>query len=54
MVNMRGEAQEDVRPAKTIVVAPVKAGYQLNERIAVVGLSGLNEVLNGSNSDLYP
>lgn len=43
-------AMEDVRPAKTIVVAPVKAGYQLNERIAVVGLSGLNEILNGSNS----
>lgn len=38
-------AIEDVRPAKTIVVAPVKRGYQLNERISVIGLGELEEGL---------
>ena len=38
-------ALDDVRPAKTIVVAPVKEGYALNERIDVVGLADLGDVL---------
>ena len=38
-------AMDDVRPAKTIVVAPVKTGYAMNERISVVGLSELSGAL---------
>lgn len=38
-------AMEDVRPDKTLVVAPVKEGYPLNERIAVVNLSELPRAL---------
>lgn len=38
-------ALDDVQPTQAVVVAPVKDGYPLNERIAVVGLSGLAKVL---------
>lgn len=38
-------ALDDVRPAKAIVVAPVKEGYALNERIDVVGLAEIGKVL---------
>lgn len=38
-------ALDDVRPAKTFVVAPVREGYALNERIDVVGLADLGKVL---------
>lgn len=38
-------ALDDVRPAKTIVVAPVKEGYALNERIDVVGLAEIGKAL---------
>ena len=38
-------ALDDVRPAKTIVVAPVKEGYALNERIDVVGLAEMGKAL---------
>lgn len=34
-------ALDDVQPSKAIVVAPVQEGYPLNERVSVVGLSGL-------------
>lgn len=40
-------ALDDVRPTKAIVVAPVKAGYPLNDRISVVGLSELEEIFVG-------
>ena len=43
-------AMDDVQPAKTIVVAPVKKGYAMNERISVVGLSELGDALN----ELHP
>ena len=39
-------ALDDVQPTKAMVVAPVKAGYPLNERISVVGLSELEEVFS--------
>ena len=38
-------ALDDVRPTKAIVVAPVKEGYALNERIDVVGLAEIGKVL---------
>lgn len=39
-------ALDDVRPTETIVVAPVKEGYAMNDRITVVGLSEIGQVFS--------
>ena len=37
---------EDVKPDKTVVVAPVKEEYPLSERITVTNLAGLSQALS--------
>lgn len=47
-------ALDDVQPTKTVVVAPVKKGYPLNERISVVGLSDLGRIFAPSGQRAVP